>query len=518
MAWMWCAWALAASIAVPVAGVVTDAGGAPLSGAVPVTFSLHHADDASFWTETQTVVFADGAFATTLGQVTTLDSAVFHEAGLKLSISVSGGAPSAPAPLATAPYAAHAWSLGGLPATAYQRVSDLLPWSRLDPATLPAGLADGDADTTYSAGAGLALTGTSFAVGAGPGVTVAGSTVGVNAGPGLTISGDAVTVNAGGGLAVSGGVLGVSVGSGLTLAGTTLAVRTGAGLTTAGGTLAVVSSALQPDWTSIQNVPPNVAAGGTTYAAGSGLTLTGTTFSVNAGTLPGCGRTFRSCSDILVNGCSTGDGAYTLDVDGGGPLASLSAWCDMTTDGGGWTQVVQALTTDTAGELWRQPWTSNTPGRNQVAGSSYILGDAVRGLMYKSSAFKVELQKVSDSSRGHVLYPLDSRTMSFFHSAMSAYDVPAQVINADGTRSFWKLGLCFSGTYRSLSGATGLALLGATSVAPNATVNGECDWGDWRSQMLLRPAPATNAISTNFGESSFSSFASAGYHLRFSLR
>ena len=51
-------------------------------------------------------------------------------------------------------------------------------------------------------------------------------------------------------------------------------------------------------------------------------------------------RTYpRSCSQVLSDGLSHGDGEYIVDPDGDGPVAPLKVWCDMTTDGGGWTQV-----------------------------------------------------------------------------------------------------------------------------------------------------------------------------------
>jgi hypothetical protein len=71
--------------------------------------------------------------------------------------------------------------------------------------------------------------------------------------------------------------------------------------------------------------------------------------------------TCASCKDWLGSTGTPVDGVYTVEPEAGGDL--FDVWCDMTTDGGGWTLVASTagVTLDDAAGAWHAELTTTTP-------------------------------------------------------------------------------------------------------------------------------------------------------------
>jgi len=140
---------------VPVQGYLTDDGGAPIDGTRSMGVALYTAPvgGSPIWAETQSVTVDTGYFTVYVGAIAALDLATFRDQGdLWLGLTVGSDPEMTPRlDLGSVPYAGFAQ---------YCADAGTVAWTGIT--GVPGDLADGDADTTYSEGTGILLTGTTF--------------------------------------------------------------------------------------------------------------------------------------------------------------------------------------------------------------------------------------------------------------------------------------------------------------------------------------------------------------------
>ncbi len=265
--------ALAADIVLPVQGYLTDSSDLPIDGVLEVTFRLY--PDASstgpLYQETLDIAFDNGAFTAYIGEMGGLDSAVFSlDQDVFLGIRVAADNEMSPlrvgwAPLAAyAAHAADAETLDGFGSADFLG-SDYSPdWT--DITNRPAGLDDGDDVGNFTAGDGILITGTEIAADIG---WVESTAQGV-----CFDTEDELTA------LLDDNYLDID---------------------------------WRPDWTDIDNIPPGIGSGGgTTYSAGLGLELSGTTFEADRNIIEQWAR--GVCFDTSSELTAELDDEY-LDID-----------------------------------------------------------------------------------------------------------------------------------------------------------------------------------------------------------
>ncbi|KAF0199590.1 MAG: putative lipoprotein [Bacteroidetes bacterium] len=84
----------------------------------------------------------------------------------------------------------------------------------------------------------------------------------------------------------------------------------------------------------------------------------------------------RNCSEILYYNPSATSGVYTIDPDGEGSLPAMDCRCDMTTDGGGWTLVLNYNHLD-----------NTNPALSVLTGSLPLQGETALGFDESGTAY-----------------------------------------------------------------------------------------------------------------------------------
>lgn len=354
----------------PVTGFLSDDAGAPVDGETAVTFKLYATEGATepLFVETATLDVQRGQFTAYLGEGIDLDLALFRDnATLYLGITVGTGAEMSPrVQLATSPYAGlaryaiSADSVGDIDAADVLSNTSDVEWSQL--VGVPTGLADGDADTTYTAtGPALVLNGTAFGVdqptieawAEGVCYDTAAEVIADLADAYVDDPGclpDQFLIADGAGdwscedpetlidalVSDNGFALQTSVDALTTRVGT---AESGlSSLTTRVGTTESDINAVEADITALEGAVAYLADGSTKAKAA------------------------QSCMELHENFPSKGSAYYWLDPDGGAKSNAWEAYCDMTYDGGGWTLVgVDVFGDSSAGRL-----TSTTPVAGKV--------------------------------------------------------------------------------------------------------------------------------------------------------
>jgi hypothetical protein len=77
----------------------------------------------------------------------------------------------------------------------------------------------------------------------------------------------------------------------------------------------------------------------------------------------------QSCQDIQDTRGSTDDGTYWIDPDGGG---AFEAWCDMNSDGGGWTLIATIHPTETDSLSEPTDWFINPHATDPLASYTFV--------------------------------------------------------------------------------------------------------------------------------------------------